>query len=121
MRLWELAGFEGGRFPIVLRRDGSQLPAGSYFVISLYDPHAAAALAAYADATDADTDPLYVQDIRDLARRSIELASQHPDECHPDRGPHRRDDPLTLRWAQEGCSLDAFANLLLDMAGAKAT
>lgn len=108
MRTWERADIAcpEGRFPIVLRRDGTLLPPGSYFVLSLYDPNAAPALEAYATAAAGhDLDENYVADLRDLAVESIRLSSEHPEECHPDRGPHRVDHPLVLRWHDEGWSL----------------
>ena len=82
MRLWDrelsLAAPEG-RFPIVLRRDGSMVPAGSYFLLSLLDPNAAPALEAYATAAEGhDLDERYVADIRDLAMESIRLSSEQP-------------------------------------------
>lgn len=93
-----------GKYPIVLRRDGTPLSA-RYFVLVLKDPAAEAALIAYADAAEkAGMDPEYVKDVRALASdagyehaRAVAEDAKKPD---PDAPPHRKDDPATLAWAR---------------------
>lgn len=87
-----------GKYPIVLRRDGSVLTT-PYLVMTLRDPCAAVALRAYADeAHRRGLDPQYVIDMHDLARRSTEIAASDPGD--PDAPRHRTDDPIILAWAR---------------------
>ncbi len=86
-----------GKYPIVLRRDGSPVDT-PYFVLLVRDPCFADAMAAYADAAEKlGMDPAYVADIRALVVQSREL---HDVVSEPDKPPHRRDDPVTLAWAR---------------------
>jgi hypothetical protein len=93
-----------GKYPIVLRRDGTPLES-RYFVLVLKDPAASAALAAYADAAEKHgMDPEYVKDIRSLAsdaeyehERAMAVDLKKPD---PDKPPHRQDNPIVLAWAR---------------------
>lgn len=105
MRLWRNnSATPEGKYPIVLRRDGTPLTA-RYFVIALKDPAADAALQAYADAAEKlGYDPAYVADIRELADQCpVERAfAERPADA--DAPPHRRDDPAVLAWARSiGC------------------
>lgn len=88
-----------GKYPIVLRRDGTPLDT-PYFVLALKDPAAERALLAYADAAESiGFDDGYVRDIRKLARRcrEVRLAEKPGD---PDAPRHRKDDPVTIAWAR---------------------
>ena len=88
-----------GKYPIVLRRDGSVLDV-PYMVITFNDPCAPASFRAYADAAEAqDLDPEYVADFRAMALRAEELQEAgHVGD--PDAPRHRRDDPAILAWAR---------------------
>ena len=99
MRLWNQdAETPEGKYPIVLRRDGSVLP-GPYFVLALRDPCAAAAIRAYADtAEERRMDPTYVADLRTLASQAEVYATRDPGD--PDAPRHRTDDPAILAWAR---------------------
>jgi hypothetical protein len=98
-----------GKYPVVLRRDGTPLES-RYFVLVLKDPAAAEALLTYAnEAEQLGMDPRYVEDIRLLAADAAHLAAiaatatdaKKPD---PDAPPHRKDDPAVLAWARaNGC------------------
>lgn len=88
-----------GKYPIVLRRDGSAVEH-PYFVILARDPCAKAALLAYADEAEKQGLPRdYVNDVRDLAYEfenySIEVGLGDPGAPR-----HRKDDPATLAWAR---------------------
>ena len=86
-----------GKYPIVLRRDGTVLP-GPYFVLVLRDPCAEAALRAYADEAERrGLDPQYVADVRELASEADVRALDPGD---PDAPRHRTDDPVILAWAR---------------------
>ena len=82
---------------LVMRRDGT-LPEWPSFVLGGRDPHAPAALRAYAAsiATDPDCHP-------DLAARLLRLADEFDayraehGPGDPTRGRHRKDDPDTVR------------------------
>lgn len=88
-----------GKYPIVLRRDGSVLE-GPYFVIVLRDPCASEAFAAYADAAEeAGLDPVFVEDVRVMAGQAEIAASR--DAGDPDAPRHRIDDPKVLAWARQ--------------------
>ncbi len=88
-----------GKYPIVLRRDGSVL-GGPYFVIAFRDPCAAEAFTAYADAAEKQgLSPEYVSDIREMAEEAERIAADDPGD--PDASRHRKDDPLLLAWARE--------------------
>lgn len=96
-----------GKYPIVLRRDGSVLTK-PYFVLVLGDPGAPAALEAYAAAHGAlGSDPQFVADVRGLALEAIGWANlcareaANPDlKADPDAPPHRQDDPDIISWAR---------------------
>lgn len=98
-----------GKFPILLRRDGTPMES-RYFAIVLKDEAAPAALRAYADVSESlGRDPEFVRDVRALADsecaiecdRALRGETKHAD---PDAPPHRRDDPVVLAWARSlGC------------------
>jgi hypothetical protein len=107
MRLWRNnPETREGKYPIVLRRDGTPLES-RYFDIALKDPAAEAALYAYAQsAEEHGMDPAYVQDVRDLASECIfeRRTSILTNPADPDSPPHREDDPAILAWARSiGC------------------
>jgi len=96
-----------GKYPIVLRRDGTPLTS-RYMVLALKDPATAAALRAYADEAERiGMDPQYVQDARRLADEAVIEAQRVKDgaeKADPDAPPHRADDPAVLAWARSiGC------------------
>jgi len=92
-----------GKYPILLRRDGSPVLV-PYFPILLHDPCASAALRAYADkAAELGMDPVFVSDIRIKAGESLILAKKaksNPKPPDPDAPRHRVDDPAILAWAR---------------------
>jgi hypothetical protein len=89
-----------GKYPIVLRRDGTPL-AKPYFVMVLHDPAVAAGLRGYADAAEAMSyDPKYVADVRALASQAEVLAADPNSGADPDAPRHRTDDPIVLAWAR---------------------
>jgi hypothetical protein len=93
-----------GKYPIVLRRDGTPLES-RFIVMTLKDPATPAALTAYADAAETlGFDPEYVSSIRQLADECFKerVTSFHPGD--PDAPPHRKDDPVIMAWARSiGC------------------
>ena len=92
-----------GKYPIILRRDGSVLNT-PYFVMTLKDPCTAHALAAYATAAKKlSFDSEYVQDIREMASESLRLSQEdmmreEGPTADPDAPRHRQDDSDVLRW-----------------------
>lgn len=87
-----------GKYPIVLRRDGSVLTS-RYLVITLRDPAAAAAFRVYADEAERrGFAPQYVADMRALAVEAEVEAAASPGD--PDQPPHRTDSPAILAWAR---------------------
>lgn len=98
-RLWgNTKGTEEGKYPIVLRRDGSVLQ-NEYFVLVLRDPCAEDALKAYAKkARKLGLDPAYVRDVEAMARRAGVAAKRAPGD--PDAPRHRVDNPAVLAWAR---------------------
>lgn len=96
---------KGGKYPIVLRRDGTVLQT-EYFVLALKDPGAPFALRAYADAAElVGMDPEYVEDIRELAVhadwcvRQDAMRKEGP-TADPDGAPHRSECPDMVQWRQ---------------------
>ena len=86
-----------GKYPIVLRRDGSVLTS-RYLVITLRDPAASVAFSAYADeAEQLGYDDEYVADIRKLANDANKESGVNPGDPLAPR--HRQDDPAILAWA----------------------
>lgn len=89
---------------LVKRRDGSVVEWPN-FVIGAKDPAAPAALRAYADSGERfGFNPEYVRDIRELADRFEQYRIRHGDG-DPDRGKHRKDDPVTIAEMQKGGSV----------------
>jgi hypothetical protein len=89
---------------LVKRRDGT-VPEWPSFVLGGADPHAAAALRAYADscATDPAVDPGFVAAVRRLADAYDRWRAEHgPGD--PGMGIHRRDDPATVAEMRRGRS-----------------
>lgn len=93
MKIWaKTKEFAEGKF-LVVRRDGT-VPAWPHFVLGARDPHAPAALRAYAAAIrDAgDFDPEYADSIMELAG-DFERYRQQEGNGDPDAAPHRKDHP----------------------------
>lgn len=104
MRLWRNnPETPEGKYPIVLRRDGTPLES-RYIVMVLKDPAVEAALIAYAKkAAELGYDSELVQDIRvlsDQCERERERAAASSKPADPDAAPHRKDDPVVLAWAR---------------------
>lgn len=100
MRLWRNnPETPEGKYPIVLRRDGSPVTT-PYMVLLMRDPCFAAAMTAYADkAEELGYDPEYVADIREMVASAPDvLARLGPGD--PDAPRHRKDDPVTLALAR---------------------
>lgn len=98
-----------GKFPVTLRRDGTQVDFG-HMLISQYDPGFPVAMLAYADAHERlRSDPQYVADIRAWAylARDGELPMP-PRPSDPTAPRHRTDDPLVLYFARSGYALREF-------------
>ncbi len=92
-----------GKYPIVLRRDGTPLKS-RYIVMALRDPCVPAALRAYArKAKDLGLDEQYVEDVLNLSKDAYaERDRVGPGD--PDAPRHRKDDPAVLAWARNiGC------------------
>lgn len=93
-----------GKYPIVLRRDGTPVET-PYFVVLVRDPCFDAAITAYADEAERlGYDPAYVEDLRAMVaeapvvREAINTEKRAPGD--PDGPRHRKDDPVTLAWAR---------------------
>lgn len=93
-----------GKYPIVLRRDGTPV-ATPYFVLLVRDPCFEAAMAAYADEAERrGMDPAYVEGVRravasaPAVRAAVDAAASAPSD--PDAPRHRPDDPVVLAWAR---------------------
>ena len=99
-RLWKKnPSTPEGKYPIVLRRDGTPLTT-PYLVITLTDPAAPGAFRGYADAAEfLGYDQTFVEDMRALAVEAEQLqAAGHIGD--PEAPPHRTDDPVVLAWAR---------------------
>lgn len=98
-----------GKYPVVLRRDGTQVEF-QHFLINAHDPGFSMAMHAYAAEHERlGSDPAYVQDCRSLAttaERGFLVPAPRPSD--PDAPRHRQDDPLALLFARTGWSLDDF-------------
>lgn len=90
-----------GKFPIVLRRDGTAVEE-RFFVVFLQDPCAEACIKAYAnDAVNHNFADKFIEDVYDLAEEAGGISSENSD---PDAALHRVDDPRILAWARSiGC------------------
>ena len=92
-----------GKYPIVLRRDGTVLTA-PYVVMTLRDPCAAAALRAYAnEAVRQGLDEQYIADFYELDEQAV-VEARNPGD--PDAPRHRTDDPRIIAWARQVHGLD---------------
>lgn len=89
---------------LVKRRDGTVVEWPS-FVLGARDPHSVAALRAYADSIEKDTDchPELPNSIRRLADEFEEYRKEHGNG-DPTRGLHRKDDPATIAEMRKGKS-----------------
>lgn len=89
---------------LVKRRDGSVVEWPS-FVLGARDPHAPAALRAYADSIEKDPDcePEFPDRLRKLAGEFDEYRAAHG-AGDPTRGIHRKDDPATVAEMKLGRS-----------------
>ncbi len=89
---------------LVKRRDGTVVEWPN-FVLGARDPHAPAALRAYADsiATDPDVHPDFPKRLRELANQFEEYRRIHG-AGDPTRGIHRKDDPATIEEMRKGHS-----------------
>jgi hypothetical protein len=92
-----------GKYPIVLRRDGTPLQS-RFLVMTLKDPCFPAAIAAYANkAEEIGLDPQYVAEIRQLGGEA-DIYRNAVGAGDPDAPRHRKDDPTILAWARSiGC------------------
>ena len=92
-----------GKYPIVLRRDGTPLLC-RFLVMTLRDPCFPAAIAAYANKADEiGLDPQYVAEMRQLGRET-EIYRGAVGAGDPDAPRHRKDDMAILAWARSiGC------------------
>ena len=100
MRLWRNnPTTPEGKYPIVLRRDGSPLES-RYIVMVLKDPAVEYALAAYAKrAEELGYDLALVDDINKLCGDCRMERERMTRAADPDAPPHRKDDPVVLAWA----------------------
>lgn len=89
---------------LIKRRDGSVVEWPS-FVLGARDPHAPAALRAYADSIEKDPDvhPDFPNRLRKLALEFQEYRLHHG-AGDPTRGLHRKDDPKTVEEMRLGGS-----------------
>lgn len=89
---------------LVKRRDGT-IPEWPSFVLGARDPHAPAALRAYAEsiAKDPDCHPDFPARIRVLAYE-FEAYREVYGTGDPTRGIHRKDDPATIEEMKAGRS-----------------
>lgn len=89
---------------LVQRRDGTVVEWPN-FVLGARDPHAEAALRAYADSIEKDPDchPGFPARLRQYADEWAAYRAEHG-AGDPTRGPHRRDDPDTVAKMRGGHS-----------------
>jgi hypothetical protein len=87
---------------LVKRRDGTVVEWPS-FVLGARDPHAPAALRAYADSIEKDPDvhPDFPGRLRELAVQFEHYRAKHG-AGDPTRGIHRKDDPATISEMRGG-------------------
>lgn len=101
MRLWRNnPSTPEGKYPIVLRRDGTPLES-RYVVMVLKDPAVQDAFLAYArKAESLGYDEHLVKDFYDLADECIHEQEMATKPADPDAPPHRKDDPVVLAWSR---------------------
>lgn len=89
---------------LVKRRDGTVVEWPS-FVLGGRDPHAEAALRAYADSCENDPNMSkeFIEDLRKFADEFARYRTEHG-EGDPGMGRHRKDDPATLAEMRLGMS-----------------
>ncbi len=88
-----------GKYPIVLRRDGTPLRT-PYFVLLARDPCFDAAMRAYADEAERQGyDPEFVADCRTFANRGADIR-EILGAGDPDASRHRKDDPVVIAWVR---------------------
>ena len=89
---------------LIIRRDGT-IPEWPSFVLGARDPHAEAALRAYAESISKDDDchPDLPASIRRLADEFRQYREQHG-KGDPTRGLHRKDLPMILALMRLGNS-----------------
>lgn len=86
-----------GKYPIVLRRDGTVLTK-PYFVLVDCDPGFADALFAYAAKHEAiGSDSKFVGDVLEWAQQ---VRDNPPEQGDPDAPRHREDDLIVIAWAR---------------------
>lgn len=90
-----------GKFPVVLRRDGSRVD-WPYFIINVHDPGFPDAMRAYALVHEAQgADWKYVGDCRTWAHAAETGAFGPPKRpSDPDAPRHRKDSEMFLLWAR---------------------
>jgi hypothetical protein len=89
---------------LVKRRDGT-IPEWPSFTLGARDPCAPAALRAYAaEAQRWGIDNEYADSVRRLADEFERYRHDHG-AGDPDRGPHRKDDPETIKEMRKGKSV----------------
>lgn len=103
MKIWaKTKEFSEGKF-LVVRRDGT-IPAWPHFVLGARDPHAPAALRAYATSMSMGSAPFdreYVQSVLDLAD-DFERYRAAEGNGDPEAAPHRKDDPAVMNVMRGG-------------------
>jgi hypothetical protein len=106
MRLWiNNPETPEGKYPIVLRRDGTPVET-PYMVLLVRDRAFDAALTAYADEGERlGYDPAYIADLRALVAEAPAIraridAAKVLAPSDPDAPRHRKDDPAILAWAR---------------------
>lgn len=93
-----------GKYPIVLRRDGTVLTK-PYFVIVDCDPAFVAAMSAYADKhEEIGSDRNFINDVRMWVAA---VKNNPPPAGDPTAPRHRKDDPAILAWARQSNSNSA--------------
>lgn len=93
-----------GKYPIVLRRDGTVVTK-PYFVLLDCDPAFVAAMRAYANEHKRlGSDRNFVLQIHEWADR---VEANPPPQGDPDAPRHRKDDPIVIAWARSAHSKSA--------------
>lgn len=92
------SGTPEGKYPIVLRRDGSVVTT-PYFVLLERDPAFSNAIRAYAEKhEELGSDPQFIEQLYEWANDvDGSIRGEYGD---PDAPPHRTDDPIVIAWAR---------------------